>query len=161
MNESQFEDFLADAVEAVNAKNHLLRQGFGIGHFARWDYDGRRGELTFSNPGDAEVVVAETTSLGTYSLETETWLWAWANNSLPERVRERAEPLKRLSDRTGMRIFADPHSGCDEYLAWELAAASVQHVDGLGCYRGLTRHLWAFWSIDTVTCARRPDQKST
>ena len=39
MNESQFEDFLADCVEAVQARNDLLEQRHGLGHFARWDFD--------------------------------------------------------------------------------------------------------------------------
>jgi hypothetical protein len=155
MNESQFEEFIACALDAVRAKNDLLGQRHRIGHFARWDHDGDSSQLTFSNPNDVDVLVAKTTDIGSYSLKTKTWLWAWANESLTDAARERAAELKNLFDTTGMRVFVDPHVDCDEYLAWELAAASVEHLRGLGCYRGPVGHLWVFWSIDTIATARR------
>ena len=155
MNEAEFENFLADASEAVQAKNDLLEQRHGIGHFARWDHDGDLEQLTFSNQGDADVVVAETTDIGSYSLKTKTWLWAWASESNTDAGRTKASRLKELFDITGMRVFTDAHFDCDEYLAWELAAASVQHLEGIGCYRGPVGHLWVFWSIDKVAAVRR------
>jgi hypothetical protein len=155
MNEAEFEQFLADAAEAVQAKNDLLEQRYGIGHFARWDQDGDLEQLTFSNPGDTEVVVAETTDIGSYSLRTKTWLWAWANESQTETARAKAAELKNLFDATGMRVFTDAHFECDEYLAWELAAVSVEKLGGVGCYRGPAGHLWVFWSIDSVAAVRR------
>jgi hypothetical protein len=155
MNESQFEQFLSHAAAAMQAKNDLLWQQRGIGDFARWDHDGRREQLTFSNPGDADTLLADTTSIGSYSLKTKTWLWAWANQSLTDAERAKAVKLKTLFDTTGMRVFADPHVDCDEYLAWELAAASVEHLQGIGCYRGPVGHLWVFWSIDAIATGRR------
>ena len=150
MNESQFEEFLGSAVEGVQAKHQFLELRYGIGHFARWDHDGELGQLTFSNPGDDDALVAETTEIGSYSLNTRTWLWAWANDSQTEAARRKAAELKTLFGVTGMRIFTDPHFDCDEHLAWELAAASVQHLDGIGCYRGPVGHLWVFWAIDSI-----------
>ena len=155
MNEAEFQDFLADAVESLQAKNDLLAQRHRIGHCARWDHDGDLEQLTFSNPGDADVLVAETTDIGSYSLKTNTWLWAWANESNTDAARTKASRLKKLFDITGMRIFTDAHFDCHEYLAWELAAVSVQHLGGIGCYRGPVGHLWVFWSIDTVSAIRR------
>lgn len=158
MNESEFEDFLADAVKSLQAKNDLLGGRHGIGHFARWDHDGELNRLVFSNPNEAEVLVAETTDIGSFSLNTKTWLWAWANKSNTAASREKAAALKLLFDATGMRIFTDPHISCDENLAWELAAASVEQLDGLGCYRGPVGHLWVFWSIDKITLSHRGNE---
>jgi hypothetical protein len=155
MNEWQFEAFLGDTVEAVQAKNDLLELHYGLGHFARWHHDGNSGRLTFSDPGDADVVVAETTNIGSYSLNTKTWFWAWANESLTDAAREKAAELKGLFGVTGNRVFTEAHLDCDECLAWELAAASVEHLGGAGCYRGPVGHLWIFWSLDTVALVRR------
>src|SRR5687767_3045582 len=105
MNELQFEEFLADAVAAVQAKNDLLEQRHGIGHFARWDHCGELDQLTFSNPGDAHVLVAGTTDIGSYSQRSKTWLWAWANESNTERGRVKASELKKLFEVTGLRVF--------------------------------------------------------
>lgn len=155
MNEQEFEQFLADCTEALRRKNTALEEDHGLGRFARWDHDSHTALLTFSNPDSDLVVEAATTSIGSYSLKTNTWLWAWANQSLPESEREKSSALAQLYERTGMRVFGDAHIDCDEYLAWELAAASVEQLDSLGCYRAPSGHLWIFLSIDSVARVRR------
>jgi hypothetical protein len=155
MNESQFERFIADAANAVQAKNDALEARYGLSHFARWDHDGVLNQLTFSSPDDPNIVVATTTDIGSYSHKTNTWLWAWANESHTDASRERSAVLKQLHGVTGLRLFTDPHHHCDETLAWELAAVSVQYMNGAGVYRGPTDHLWCFWSLDAVKEVRR------
>lgn len=155
MNEGDFEDFIARCVADAQRKNDALDAKHGLHSFARWDDDGDRQTLTFSNPGEPEVLEAKVTSIGSYSLQTQTWLWAWANDSLTEAAREKACQLKRLFERTGMRVFADAHFDCDEHLAWELAAAAVDELDSLGCYREPVGHLWVFVAIDAVATVRR------
>jgi hypothetical protein len=150
MTERRFERFMEDCLEALERKNDALTERYGMGNYARWNHDGQLGLLSFSNPANEISLVAETTDIGSYSLETNTWLWAWANESLPDEERTKALKLKKLYDTTGMRIFEDAHFDCDQYLAWELAAASVEHLGSLGCYRGPADHLWVFWSIDRI-----------
>jgi hypothetical protein len=155
MNESQFEQFIAECTESLRRKNAALERKYGLGTFARWDHDADSATLTFSNPGSDFVLEAATTDIGSYSLTTMTWMWAWANDSQTEVERAKASRIKQLFARTGMRLFSDPHFDCDEYLAWELAAASVHQLDSLGCYRGPMGHLWVFLSVDSVAVVRR------
>ncbi len=155
MNEAQFEEFLHEARRHVQLRNEVLKRGYGIFEFARWDHDGDAGRLTFSNPNAPDTVVANTTDIGSYSFNSKSWLWAWANDSLADAEREKAAALKGLFDTTGMRLFTDEHFECDEFVAWEMAAVSVRHLGGIGSYRGTVGHLWIFWCIDTVAEVRR------
>ena len=155
MNEGQFEEFIARCVADAQRKADALDAEHGLHSFARWDDDGDRQTIIFSNPGEADALEAKITSIGSYSLQTQTWMWAWANGSLTNDAREKASKLKGLYDRTRMRIFTDAHVDCDEYLAWELAAAAVDELGSLGCYREPVGHLWIFVSIDAVAAIRR------
>ena len=155
MNEGEFEEFMARCVADAQRKNDALDAEHGLHSFARWDDDGDRQTLLFTNPGEVDALEAKVTSIGSYSLKTHTWMWAWANESLTDAAREKASLLKRLFDRTGMRVFTDPHVDCDEYLAWELAAAAVDELGSLGCYREPVGHLWIFVSIDAIAAVRR------
>lgn len=155
MNEAELEAYLAECVEVFQERNRLLETRYGIGHFARWDVDGEALTLTFSDPDDDAILVADITQLGTYSLNTNTWLWAWANESNTAASREQSAALRSLADTTGLRLFGDAHHDCDEFLAWELAAAAARHLDALGIYRCPADHLWSFCSIDRVTQTRR------
>jgi len=155
MNEAEFEGFIARCVEDAQRKNDALDAEYGLHSFARWDDDGDRQTLVFTNPGEADALEAKVTSIGSYSLKNQTWMWAWANESLTDAAREKASVLMKLADRTGMRVFTDPHIDCDEYLAWELAAAAVDELGSLGVYREPVDHLWIFVSIDAMARVRR------
>lgn len=155
MTEAQFEEFLARCVSDAQDKNDALDAEYGLHSFARWDDNDDRELLIFSNPGEPEVLEAKRTKIGSYSLRTRTWLWSWANESLTDAAREKASKLKRLAERTGMRVFSDPHIPCDEYLAWELTAAAVDELGALGCYREPAGHLWIFVTIDAIARAQR------
>lgn len=157
MDEAEFRRFNVAAISALKRKNAVLEERHGLGGYARWDHDGDLGVLTFSNPGSLTGLVAETTDIGSYSLKTKTWLWAWANESNTAAERSKASRLSELFRTTGMPIFRDAHFDCDEYLAWELAAASVQHLGSIGCYRAPADLLWIFLSINEISVVRRAE----
>ena len=154
MNEFEFEKLISESTDALRRKQAALEERFGLGTYARWHHDGEAGTLTFSNDDGADIVEARTTEIGTYSLNSRTWMWAWANNSVTDAQRAKSARLKGLFDVTGMRLFHEAHFDADEFLAWELAALGVHHLNSLGCYRGPVRHLWVFLSIDDVAMRR-------
>jgi hypothetical protein len=155
MNEAPFEEYLERCVEALQEKNGLLETVHGLGSYDRWHYDGPAATLTFWNEEEETQLVAEITEIGTYSLNTQTWMWAWANESATPAARQQAEALQSLFDTTGNSMFRDAHFDCDEFLAWELASAAVEHLEALGCYRAPSGHLWMFVAIDRLSTATR------
>lgn len=154
MNEGEFEEFLHTCSDQLREKNDRLSAEHGVGSFARWDHNRDNELLVFSNPDQPDTLEATVTSIGSYSLKSKTWLWSWANESLTDAEREKAEVLKELAEKTGMRLFTDPHLNCDEVLAWELAAAAVWQLDSMGCYREPAGHLWIFVSIDSLATGK-------
>ncbi len=155
MNEAEFDRFIEACVDELKAKQEALEVEHGLGKYARWDHDGELGTLTFSDPKMKGVVEAVTTQIGSYSLKTKTWMWSWANASVLEPERERASHIKGLVRATGVKMFGEAHFACDEYLAWELAAAAVHQLKSLGCYRAPMDHLWVFLSIDSIETVKR------
>jgi hypothetical protein len=98
MNESDYELFIEECVNSAQCKNDLLQEVHGIHNYARWDNDRDAGTLQFTNPGQSTALTAQITNIGSYSLKTKSWLWAWANESLAEAPREKSAELKRLFD---------------------------------------------------------------
>jgi hypothetical protein len=150
MTEAEFEDFIEKCNDELQSKNEALENVYGLGHYANWYKQSERRTLTFYNPGEHPALEASTTSIGTYSLQTHTWLWTWGSKWSTEAERSAACQFKQLYDVTGMRIFNDAYFDCDEYLAWQLAGASVHQLNSLGCYRAPSGHLWEFLSIDSL-----------
>lgn len=156
MKNAEFDAFLDRCVAAAQRKNERLEAERALSSYARWDYDEETQLITFSNPGKRPTagkpatLAFRYTDVGTFSLESQSWLWAWANESNSEEMVEKAVVLQELHQATRKRLFTEPLIECDEYLAWALAAVAVEHFGSLGVYRAPVEHLWVFMSLDEV-----------
>ncbi|MES3041284.1 MAG: hypothetical protein V4730_09040 [Pseudomonadota bacterium] len=149
MNEEQFEAFIADCAQALQAKQALLQSQFGLDRFSRWQLEQDSSVLCFLTQDGREQLRFRVTPIGTYANAQETWKWAWANSKLPQAVREQAERVKALRERTDYDCFADADAfTADDTMAWELAAAAVESLDAMGCYRAPNRDTWLFLALE-------------
>lgn len=155
MTDEEFDSFLRMCVEELEAKQAALEAQFGLGHHAGWGYNGSTGILSFSDDRGTTVIEADTTQLGSYSVNSSTWRWAWSNPSVAESERIKSAKLKALYDRTGMDVFRNEGFNADEGMAWEIAAMCVHELGALGCYRGPAKHLYVFFAIDRIPAAPR------
>jgi hypothetical protein len=153
MTDDEFDAFVQTCGDELEEKQAALEKQFGLGQHARWAYDGNSGILTFANDQGVVVVEADTTQLGSYSVNAKTWRWAWANPSVPESERIKSAKLKALGERTGMDVFRNEGFNADEQMAWEVAAMGVHELGALGCYRGLAKHLFVFFAINRIAAA--------
>jgi hypothetical protein len=78
MEYTEFESFIVQATEYLRTANGKNKRLFGIGDYARYEYDLFRNEIWRSDP-DAPKVRAKVTIVGSISTKSDTWLWAWAN----------------------------------------------------------------------------------
>lgn len=137
MSDAEFDEFLESANSELRQKQEALSSQFGLGAFQRWSFDQTTERLQFYDRSDGLRVAADVADIDSYSEQSSTWLWAWANSSVTDSLRRRAETLKALESLTGLAIFsrANAFKIEDEAMAWELAALAVKHMDALGCYR--------------------------
>ena len=125
MTDAEFDSFVASCNAELEQKQAALEQRFRLGTHARWGYDGNTGLLTFADNRGITVVQAETTQIGSYSTNSQTWKWAWANGSIPDAQRVKSARLKGLYDVTGINVFQQEAFVADEQMPWEIAAMSV------------------------------------
>ena len=135
MTEAKFEEFLARCVSDAQHKNDALDAEYGLHSFVRWDDDRDRELLVFSNPGKPDVLEAKRTEIGSYSLRTQTWLWAWANEDFSPAAREASRRLQALHALTGFRVFVDPGIGASSADAQDFAALAVHQLEAIGFFR--------------------------
>jgi hypothetical protein len=137
MTDEDFDRYLAEAVEAFNAKQARLRP-LGIGaNRGRWLFDQATQTLRFFDEADALMVEADVVEVGSFSPRSNSWMWGWSNDSLPPALREASAPLKAMADETGLSLFARPGAFriADEDMAWHLTAMAVRRLGALGAYR--------------------------
>jgi hypothetical protein len=152
MTDDEFDAFVQQATEQLRAKQEQLTKGYGLGTYPDFWFDQEKGTLQFKDSCGHVGVEATIIPIGSFSTKSLTWQWAWANESVVGRLREKAESMKGLYELTGMNVFQTPVIEADEPMAWELAAMSVRYLESVGVYRMPTGggKLMIFLAIESI-----------
>lgn len=126
---------------------------WGIGHIARWDADLESGQLVFTLD-DGTTATAPMQIVGTYDTENGTFLWAWDNPSLPERLKSAAELARKWGEENDQQFYSSPGIKCPEEQAWEFAAVTTRLAGANGAYRGPSGATHIFMTFGEVTLSK-------
>lgn len=153
MNDNEFELFLTSANAELKEKQAHLTASYGFGSHKRWMFETDIGKLQFFNQDDKLVIEADIIDIGSYSPSAATWKWAWAYESINPVLKVDSLRIKELEEITDLVIFGEKQPfEADEYLAWELAAMAVKHLNAMGCYRAFSsaRNVNMFFAITEI-----------
>src|SRR5579859_7824220 len=134
MSPEEFSTFRHDAAHALMRLNESCERDFQISSWPRWDYDFELGTLTFSKDGIPQVA-ASIQVVGTTSEAGGTWLWSWANQSLPSQVADIMLKVRAFGRREKVAELTNPEAKDDEYLGWAMTAIAAKILGSKGAYR--------------------------
>src|SRR5262245_40690031 len=127
MSDEQFHAFVTACREELAQKQSQFRAR--IESAGRWWCELEIATISFDERQFPITVV------GSQSPQDQTWLWAWANECLPERARTASQRLQALFTRTGFRVFLDPGLPASAEDAQDLTALAVHELEAIGFYR--------------------------
>jgi hypothetical protein len=98
-----------------------------------WEADLEKGEIRFASQFAYQVQV-----LGSESDLSDTWLWAWANETsdLPETVLHSARRLLEKGNEMDIEELTSPELDLADIGGHELAMVALGLLDGVAYYRG-------------------------
>ncbi|MBN8734064.1 MAG: hypothetical protein J0L64_26235 [Acidobacteria bacterium] len=134
MTEEEYQQFRHEAVHALMDLNEAVEREFRLSALPRWDYDLSDGVLVFSAE-DVAKVIADIQVVGTTSNESKTWMWGWANDSLPPRAVSRIDAVRKYGDSESIPQLTTDVLTNDDYLGWELTAVTARLLGAKGAYR--------------------------
>jgi hypothetical protein len=134
MTGEQYEKFRHTAVHELMSLNALCQRQFSIGSWEHWRYDAESGTLTFSE-GGVPRVIATVQVVGTTSTKSHTWLWGWANQSVPPARTALLAEVRRFGEVESLSILIQPEWPDDEHHGWEMAAITAKIIGAKGAYR--------------------------
>lgn len=79
---------------------------FGLDFSMQYEWDLDRAELVFSSEG-TPIVRADLQFLGSITGRGGTWLWGWANESVPTAATERLAEIRRYGEAQGFPKLTD------------------------------------------------------
>jgi hypothetical protein len=126
MSDDAFYEFLGVCRGELTVKQTDFQKR--IASAREWHFEIDEASLTF---GDMRF---DTTLIGTYSSEYQSWLWAWANEDFPEVARAASRQIQGLYDVTGFRVFLNEGIGASTEDAQDFTALAVHQLDAIGFF---------------------------
>jgi Family of unknown function (DUF6882) len=97
---------------------------FDIDSYGHYHYDQETGKLVFSNNGIVRVI-SDFQAVGSLSTRSNTWLWAWANDSILAGVRQAAESVHVFGEREQITEVVARSWPADETDGWAMTALTA------------------------------------
>ncbi|ANI87944.1 hypothetical protein A9P82_00590 [Arachidicoccus ginsenosidimutans] len=129
-----FEDLSKLSYEYLYAQQDLCEDKYLLGKHERYYYDQDTGLITFSN-NDKPCIAFKFENVGSVSYISDTWLWAWANDSCLKNVTTEILTVKELGQLNNFdKLYTDKWEA-DIYDGWEMTAISAYALKSIGVYR--------------------------
>ena len=149
---AEFQQLLDTSIKELQVKNEA-HKAWGLGTFDRWDLDQDAGTLTFtSDSGDSVTTTAQI--IGSFSTKDNSWLWAWDNPSIDERLTADARKVKAYGQKQGIEKLTQRKWTGTEDDAWAMTALAVKLCEAQGAYRGPSGNAYVFITFRDVQPAK-------
>lgn len=146
---SGFPELLEASFAELQLKTSAHQDGWGFGGFDRWDIDMDQGDLIFSN-ADGFTATCPAQVIGSHDGVGGTWMWAWANPSIPEAMTADSRKVKEYGEARGIDRLTTPEFVAEEMDAWRLTALAAKLCDSQGAYRGPAGSTSVFMTFSQV-----------
>ncbi len=125
---------------------------FKMDEYERFDIRPQSAELVFSNSGIPKVI-ATIQFAGSLSTKSDTWLWSWANDSMPAQAKQDILRVKEWGEQHGAFPLTNRHFEADDKLCFSLTAICARLLDARGVYRAPGPDVYAYLVITDVRWA--------
>ena len=151
---SDFASLQQMSIEELKLKTEGHVKVWGLDRIERWDLSQHSGQLVFSLPDDLRAV-APAQIIGTYNTEDQTWLWAWANPSIEDKLKIDALKVRKYGEKHHVDKLTKRKWTGTEDDAWAMVALAVKLCDKQGAYRGPAGATHVFIAFGGVTLSKK------
>jgi len=127
-------DLITKSFEYLQSAQESFKKEFRLDDYERWDWSEDDCKLIFSNNGKA-VVECDIDFVGSFSHTGNSWMWAWANKSFPERAKSSSRVIRKIGEDQNMLMLASAVWQGDPIDGWEMTAVMAARLKAVGAYR--------------------------
>ena len=145
----EFNTLLEKSMADLRAKTMGHQAGWGLGKSANWSLNLDQGDLIFTFDNGI-FVTCPAQIVGTLDSESGTWLWGWANPSIPEALQRDALRVREYGQQHQIARLTSAEWPCTEEDAWRMAALACMLCEAQGVYRGPAGTAFVFITFGEV-----------
>jgi hypothetical protein len=151
---SDFASLQKMSIEELQVKTEGHVKMWGLDRIERWDLSQDSGQLVFTLPDDLKAA-APAQIIGTYNTEDKTWLWAWANPSIEDKLKGDALKVRKYGEEHHVKKLTQRKWSGTEDDAWAMVALAVKLCEKQGAYRGPAGATHVFITFGEVTLSKK------
>jgi hypothetical protein len=140
--------------DELELKTNAHKAAWGIDRIKRWDLSQDSGDLIFSF-ADGIKATAPAQIIGTYNTEDHTWLWAWANPSIDDKLKADALKVRKYGEEHHLDKLTQRKWSGPEDDAWTMVALAVKLCNEQGGYLGPAGSTHVFIAFGQVSLTNR------
>ena len=129
-----FHDLICSSFRYLEEKQISFMDKYKADQHERWDWYQETGKLIFTHDGKPQVE-ADVHFSGSFSKKSNTWMWAWANQNLDEKVKAASRNIKAIGEKLGLKQLVAGHWGATEVDGWEMTSLLAKNLNAIGAYR--------------------------
>lgn len=135
----KYEKYAERAYRKLSSAQKSLRKNYDTDNYANWFYTQSMETLRLYS-GQKEIFF-KYIQIGTFSHESKTWLWAWANENSIEPNRFDMLKVKKIGQTKKYENLINSQFEGNKQTGWELSAIAFNIIGGIGVYRAVSDHL--------------------
>ncbi len=153
-DEQSFADLIESSIDYFHEVQGHFVEEFKVGNHERWDWYQETGKLVFSHGGEP-VLECNIDFAGTFSTTSNTWMWAWANTSFTENIKEKSRLIREMGEQNHYMKLACAHWSADETDGWEMTAVMAKAIGAMGVYRTPSDNGFVYMVIDNAAWVKQ------
>jgi hypothetical protein len=139
-----FEEFKNNCCQEIKALQDEFLKVYDINSYEHWFYDDAIGVFHFKSD-DGRDLYFNYVNVGSYSTKTNTWMWAWNNNTTVKQVTTGLEKVKAFGEANRYNDLNEGLLNGDEFTGWELTSVTAKLLSAIGTYRVPHEHLFIYF----------------
>lgn len=143
------ENLVDDAMAELQEKQDKLSATFLSKKYERFDVDIAKRTFWWSDNGVPKVR-ADVTVVGSYSENSKSWLWAWANPGFDGVDIGEIDKVREIGEEYEIDELSEAKMEYDEDPGWTLTALAAKFLEAQGAYRCPTKSGGLYLLLDNM-----------
>lgn len=141
----KYKKFSQKAIDRLQVKQGLFVERYESDNYNNWFYNQSSGILRLYS--DNKEVYFKYIPVGSFSRNTNTWLWSWANENSVEPRKLKTLKIKEFGEEKKYKNLTNDYFEGDKFTGWELTAIAFEILKGIGTYRVVSEHLEIYFLL--------------
>jgi hypothetical protein len=149
-----YKDFVSEASSVFLSAHDAFKESHKLESYAHWFYNQSTGLLRLYNT-ESDEIYFKYLPIGTYSTKSNTWMWAWHNESSVEQNKHQTLTIKEFGEAHGYEKLSTGYFKSDEIDGWDFIGIAFKLFGGLCGYRTNTERLNSYMLLQEIVSSEK------